>query len=491
MSTNVVQRSVTSFSWNLVAQVIAIVVGFVRSILLARLLQVDTFGIYAGALAVVALTSVLPTLGMSGAFVHRAPETQNEEQAAAVFLSLQLLATGIWLALLGALVLLFAQGQSRTALLVVAATTALEQTAAVPNAMHVRRVVHRRLALVGTIGVIATAVVTVAMAWWGFELWALLAGEFVLAAIYAVGLYAFRPIWRPRLAWHPPTVRYFLTFGLPNMAATLIENALQRVDDLFVRYRLGVTQMGFYSRAYTFAGYPRNVLSAPVALVAGGAFAELAHNRDQLSKAFFRTVALLVRGGFLLAGWLVLIAPEFVLLLLGEKWLPMVPIFRLLAIFAMLDPLRDVLSQVFIAVGQPRQLALYRLIQLGVLLVGLAVLGTIWGTVGVALAVDLMLLVGIALLMAAVRPWVDFSPLRLFALPALALAVALGVSHALLLWLAPANLWLSAALKSLLFVGIFGALLLAGERRELAQMVQSVRRQMQRTPATVQGALSE
>lgn len=488
MTSSVVQRSVTSFSWNLVAQVIAIGVGFVRSILLARLLQIDTFGIYAGALAVVGLASILPTLGLSGAFVHRAPETRDEEHAAAVFLSLQLLATGLWLALMVGMVLLFSSGPTRTALLVISATTALEQTALVHNALHVRRVAHRRLALVGTIGVLATAVVTVGMAWWGFELWALLAGEIAVAVAFAFGLMAFRPIWRPRLAWDAAIVRYYLRFGLPNMAATLIENALQRVDDLFVRYRLGVTEMGFYSRAYTFASYPRSVLSAPVALVAGGAFAELAHNREQLSKAFFRTAALLARAGFLLAGWLVLIAPEFVILLLGEKWLPMVPIFRLLSIFALLDPLRDVLSQLFIAVGQPARLALFRLIQLGVLVVGLAVLGTAWGTVGVALAVDLMLLTGIALLIWAVRPWVDFSSLRLFGLPALALLLALAATQGALLWLAPGNLWLSATLKSLLFVGIYGGVLLAGEGRELAQMVQAVRSQLRRAPATPKAA---
>lgn len=481
MSSSIVRRSLTSVSWNIVSQAITIAVGFGRSILLARLLEVDTFGIYAGALAIVGLVAILPTLGIPGAFLHRAPETQDEDRAAAVYLAVQSISTLIWLALMLATILLFATGASRTALLVITATTAVEQMTAVPNFVHIRRVVHRRLALIGTVNVVATAVVTVAMAWWGFELWALLAGEFVTSLVLVTGLYLWRPIWRAHVVWDRSVARYYVGFGLPNMLATLIENTLQKIDDIFVRYRLGVTEMGFYSRAFTFATYPRSILAAPVTMVAGGAFAELAHDRVQLSKAFFRTLALLVRAGFLLSGWLVLIAPEFVTILLGEKWLPMVPIFRLLSVFALLDPVRDTLGTVFIAVGQPGRLLRFRLIQLGVLLVGLAVLGSLWGTVGVALAVDSMLAVGIALLVWAARPWVDFSPLRLFAAPSLALVVAMVAALGVLAWAAPANPWLSGLLKSAVFVGLYAAVLLLAEREQLMQMVRSVRHQMGKT----------
>ena len=473
------RRSVTSVSWNVAAQAVIVGVGFVRSILLARMLDVETFGIYAGATAIIAVTSVVADFGMGGAYLHRAPETQDEEAAAAQFLTLRLFSMLVWVTLMLAAVLHWAHGPTLEALVVITITFGIEMLVSVPVSVLIRRVEHKRTAILGIINVIVVAIVTVGLAWRGTELWSLLAGEVVTTLILVVGLFIWRPPWRARLRWNRAEAAYFVRFGVPVMAANFLETSIQRVDDLFVRFRLGVLDMGFYSRAYTFASYPRAILSAPVAAVAGGTFAEVAENRLQLSKAFFRTSALLVRAGFLFAGWLVLIAPEFVALLLGPKWLPMVPIFRLMSVFALIDPLRDLLTSVYVAVGQPRRLMRFKLIQLLVLVAGLLLLGRRWGTVGVALAVDLMLIFGIAQLMLGARSWVDFSLRRLFAWPLLALAGAGGAALlATLAWGAGLNLWLLALLKSLLFCAIYAGLLWLGERRSLLEMWATLRAQM-------------
>lgn len=94
---SIVQRGVRSLSWSAGAQIVVVGVGFLRSVLLARLLDVETFGIYAGATAIVALCSIPATLGLGGAFLHRAPETTDEDHAASVFLGLQLLSITIWI----------------------------------------------------------------------------------------------------------------------------------------------------------------------------------------------------------------------------------------------------------------------------------------------------------------------------------------------------------------------------------------------------------
>ena len=147
-------------------------------------------------------------------------------------------------------------------------------------------------------------------------------------------------------------------------------------------------------RAYTFATYPRRLLAMPVNAVAGGAYAELKGDRPGLSRAFFSSNALLVRSGFLLGGLLVLVAPEFTRLALGERWLPMVPAFRLMAVFTLLDPIRVTVSSLFVAVGRPEQVVRVRLWQLAAMVVGLFALGSRWGITGVAVVVDGVLLLG-------------------------------------------------------------------------------------------------
>lgn len=226
------QRAVASVSWNLGTNLIKIVILLVRSILLARLLPVETFGVYALATAIVTFSGILPNWGMGSAFLHRAPETADESHAAAVHFTLRLALTAVWLAVVLALSLWLAGDPLRTALVVLALVFAGLYLVDTPKAILVRRVQHRRLAMLDLLAALATTVVAVALAARGFGLWALLATDIVTLALLAGGLYLWRPVWRPRLLWARATVAYYLRFGSRAMAESALSEALDNVDDL-------------------------------------------------------------------------------------------------------------------------------------------------------------------------------------------------------------------------------------------------------------------
>src|SRR5690606_16803224 len=112
------ERSVTSITWNASANLIKIGVLLARSIILARLLPVETFGVYALATSIVTFSGIRPMFGMGSAFLHRSPETTHEERAAAVHFTLRIVLTAIWAAALIFLTTLFATGELRLALIV-------------------------------------------------------------------------------------------------------------------------------------------------------------------------------------------------------------------------------------------------------------------------------------------------------------------------------------------------------------------------------------
>jgi O-antigen/teichoic acid export membrane protein len=467
------RRSVTSVAWNSVASVVNVVVLFVRSVMLARLLPVETFGIYAGATAVVNLTVIVAAFGMGGAFLHRTSETEDEEQTAAVHLTLKLIFVFVWAGFMVAGTLLFATGETRTALLLLTFTAAGIQIAQTPELILIRRVVHRRLALLQLVNALLTTAVAVGLAWQGVTLWALLATDVVTMVLTVVMLYLWRPVWRPRLTWAPDVMRYFLRFGSQNFLAAVLLRALDKVDDLWTRFYLGTTPMGYYSRAYSFATYPRSILATPINTVAGGTYAELKGDRQRLSQAFFRVNAFLVRSGFFLGGLLVLIAPEFIRLVLGVKWLPMLTAFRLMLVFTLFDPIKSTVASVLVAVGQPGQVVKARSVQLVVLVGGLFLLGPSMDIAGVALAVDGMLVVGIVILLWQVRAHVDFSPRRLFLAPAGALiaGLAFGLLVAEIPWISGSD-WRSGFAKGFVFTFVYGAVLIGVEGKSLYSMLE-------------------
>ena len=473
---NLARRSIQSVAWNSVASLANVVIQFARYVILRRLLSVDTFGVYSGANALVGLTVITAGFGMGGAFLHRARETEDEEQTAAVHFTLKLLFTVAWAAVMTAATLALFEGEDRTAMLLLIVANAGIQLAQTPGLILTRRVVHRRLALIQFLNAVLTSAVAVGLAWQGVTLWALLATDVVTMVLTLWALYIWRPVWRPRLAWPPEVVRYFLRFGSRNFTAQALLQALDRFDDVWTRFFLGTTPMGYYSTAYRFATYPRNVLAGPINAVAGGTYAELKADRKRLSRAFFRTNAFLVRTGFFLAGLLALVAPEFIRLSIGEKWLPMLDAFRLMLVFTLLDPIKITVADLFVAIGYPEKVMRTRFVQLVVMVIGLFVLGPRLGITGVALAVDLMLVVGIVLLLWQARAYVDFSPRRMFFVPGLALALGLGAGWATLaIPGVEGSPWLTGAAKGAVFAVVYAALVLLLESDQIPMLLGVVR----------------
>jgi O-antigen/teichoic acid export membrane protein len=332
------------------------------------------------------------------------------------------------------------------------------------------------LALMQFVDAILSSALAIVLAWRGVTLWALLATDIITLSVNIYGLYLWRPVWKPRLAWSAPVVRYLLSFGGRTFVADVLMRALDRVDDLWTGLALGETALGFYSRAYTFAIYPRYILAMPINTVAGGTYAELKEDRPRLSKAFFRSNAFLVRTGFLLGGLLALAAPEFIRLALGEKWLPMLTAFRLMLVYTLFDPIKITVADVLTASGAPGKVVWVRAIQLVVLIAGLVSLGPWLGISGVAIAVDAMLVVGIVLLLWQVRAYVDYSIRRLFLVPGLALLAGLALaSGAVAIPTLQGSDWITGAVKIAVFSSVFLGIVLLVERREIPRYVSMLR----------------
>jgi len=447
---------------------------FGRSVILARLIAVETFGIYGFASSLIGITRILASFGFANAFMHRSPESINESHAAAVHFTLKIVFTTLWCGLLVFYAMLFTTGDNKIALLwltIIRAGAELTQT---PKLILQRRVVHRRLALLSTLDALLSSIVAALLALNGASLSALIATDFVGFILSFVLLYLYKPVWRPRLAWSKTTVRYYLKIGGRSVIAALLNQAVDNIDDLWTGSFLGDTSLGLYSKAYAFATYPRRILAAPINSVVRGTYAELKGKRHALSQAFFQINALLIRLGFLISGTLALTAPEFILIILGEKWLPMLDAFRLMLVFTLLDPIKITIADIFIAEGVPERISHIRLIQFITLLIGLFVLGPILGISGVAIAVDVMLLLGITLSLLMVRQYVEYSVIRLFGAPVISLSLGYIGTGILLSLITAESQLLILFIKSAIFCFIFALALILFEYRDLAKIKQGI-----------------
>ena len=90
---------------------------------------------------------------------------------------------------------------------------------------------------------------------------------------------------------------------------------------------------------------------------------------------------------FPIAGLIFILAPDFTGILLGEKWLPMVPAMQVLCIFGLVRSFGATTGPLFHGVGAPKILTKLAMFQLLILVPIIYPLTKHWGLVGTAIAV--------------------------------------------------------------------------------------------------------
>ncbi len=117
------------------------------------------------------------------------------------------------------------------------------------------------------------------------------------------------------------------------------------------------------------------------------------------------------------------------------------------------------------------------MLQFGVMIIGLFIFGNLWGISGVAIAVNLMILIGIIIMFWQARSYVRFSILRLFGSPFVALVTGLLFAYlAILILNDNASYWVTGTIKSLVFSIIYMAIMLFLEHKEIPIMMNYARK---------------
>ncbi|MGQ9493409.1 MAG: oligosaccharide flippase family protein [Anaerolineae bacterium] len=450
------------------ASVVTLTLGFLRSILLARLLLPEHFGVMTLALFYIGLAAQLRGLGLDMAVIHH---QEADESFLRTYFSLRLgldvLAFGFLLVLTPLLQRSYPHmpglGIILAMLIFVYFLSNLSQ---VQETLIRRNLAFQQLAATDVAASVTMTIVAPLLAAMGWGMWALVAEQ--LSGIGVRFILTWGPFrqWRPGLGWEKQTIRWLWEFGKPSWVASNLSYLLDRFDDFWIGTALGKIPLGLYSKAYEFAHYPRRVLANPLVTVFTPIFARLQNDRLRLSQAFFRSAYVILRSSFLVAGAFGLVMPEFIHYIIGDKWLPMLGTFRLMLIYTALDPILLLVSGMMLAVGRPEELRQSTVVQT-LFFVPAVILGAWLGGInGVALAADGMLLIGAFWLYRPLRQVVDFCFTRLVVWPTLALILAWS-SGFLVETIAGGMLLAGLVIKLGGFLLLFGAFLLALERNDL------------------------
>jgi O-antigen/teichoic acid export membrane protein len=169
------------------------------------------------------------------------------------------------------------------------------------------------------------------------------------------------------------------------LAAGLIGGFLcERVDNLMVAASIGTTAMSYYSMAWNASHTPANIVGRAISFVL---VPTLAHITDDPPRIMRALTECLRYSYFLLApGCAILFVSsrEIVLLVLGEKWLPLVPCLKIMCVSVLSVPLLLACTALLIASGRAILTSIATGIHFLLLVVVIPIVAKKWGIAGAA-----------------------------------------------------------------------------------------------------------
>jgi len=459
-------KSVRGSVYNMAVSAATIILGFARSVLLMRLLAPGQFGLVALALFFGTILTPFSTFGIDHALIQR-QHPSKEAFSTHFVLRLMLAIVILALGLLASPFLhrVYAEQVAVVdVLLVLLIINVLTASFSTPGAILRREMRFGAMALLNLMASLAMTITAPLLAYLGVGLWSLVAEQAVGPVVRWVGLWVFLRPWRPSLHFDWDEAKSLLRFGQHVLSANVLGILLDRFDDFWIGTMLGPASLGYYSRAYEVAQYPERVLATPITNVFFSTYAAVKEDQKELSRAFFRSSSFLVRIGLLVAVVLMLVVPEVTLILFGETWLPIVPVFRLMLIYVILDPFYVNLSYLVIGAGRPDWSARTRLVQVSLFVVTVVLFAYFWGINGVALAADLVMLSGTIALVLHSRQFVSFSLRRMFLWPVVAAIASAAIGFLLMLITQWTDPWQALILKAFPVAGIYLLVLYLTER---------------------------
>lgn len=462
------QRAISGAFWVAGGTYFNQLTNFVCQIWLMRLLAPDLFGVVALAMFFMLLTKKLFGFGFNHALIHRQDDL---ERVIPAHLFMHLAASALSLLIILAIAPLISTGYSDqlvAVLLALACFSVFEDLSNTPRILLEKGLAFSKLMALSSANVLITSVIAVTIAYLGGGIWAIVARYGVNVVIGCIGYWALSPV-KFRLRIDREIIAWFLRFGGYLWINGLATFAILELDDFLVGTMVGMAALGFYSRAYRFASLPTDAIGHVVSRVAFPLYSKLQKDRRRLSQVFQMTM----RGIFIaclpLAVLTALVARPFTLLLVGPTWEPMIPLLQLLVIYAALRPLLGTTGELLVAVGQPRIIGRITIAQTLVLLALCPVAIMFWAAEGAALAVGLVMAVGVLLAFFRIGKFVDIAWGRIFIRPLIATLIAAGLTLPIVNGLAPGSLILDLALRCLLFGGSYPAIIYLLDRDSLKE----------------------
>ena len=339
LSQDLARKSVRGGMTTMTAQGVQFVLQLAGTMVLARLLTPNDYGLIGMVTVVVGFAGMFKDAGLSMATVQR--DSISHEQISTLFWLNVLLSAFLGLCVLAGspLVAWFYGRPELTAVTAALSLSFIITGLTIQHAALLRR--HMRFATVAVIQIasyVISLVVTILLALAGWRYWALVGGSLATAVSGTLLTLFFCP-WIPGRMQRGTGIRGMLKFGGHLTGFNFVNYFSRNADSILIGRFIGADALGLYARAYQLFMLPISQIKGPLDQVAMPVLSSLRNQPDRYVKYYQRLLDIMASLTIPLTMYCIVEADFLIRLLLGPKWLGAVSVFRILAIAGLIQPL--------------------------------------------------------------------------------------------------------------------------------------------------------
>lgn len=381
--TNLRSPVLRGLAWKGTSQLFLQASRLVVAVILARMLSPEDYGLAAMALVLASLVVVFSDVALGAALVQRTSLSEADRSTAFwTSVAVGAVCTVLGVALSGVFAGFYGDPAVQPLFAVLSLSFVITSLATTHEALLVREMNFRGLELRMMIATAAGAATGVYLAAAGYGAWAIIGQQLAIAGVSTVLLWLFSP-WKPSFRFSRASLQCLGGFSGNVFVHRLLYYLHRNVDNLLIGRFLGAAALGVYGFAYNVMLVPFSRIAGPLTEVLFPAFSRMQDDRPRMTAIWVRAVRLVASFSVPALVGLVVVAPDFVQVVLGDKWEKTTILIQILAWVGLLQSLQTLNPQILQALDRTTTLLRYTIVFFVFHLTAFAI-GLQWGVVGVA-----------------------------------------------------------------------------------------------------------
>jgi PST family polysaccharide transporter len=383
LNTDLKKRSLQSGAVTLGSQAIQFILQLGSTMILARILSPEDYGINAMAVAITGFAAIFSNLGLSTATIQRAEI--NHEQVSTLFwinTAIGLLITFLVAAISPVAAWFYKTPEMLWVMLSLSVIFLISGLSVQHSALLTRQMKFYSLAKIRIISLLTGILVAIFTGYQGFGYWALVFNTLTNVTVHSLCLW-FACKWIPGMPSRSDGIGSMVKFGSDLVVFDVINYFSRNLDNVLIGRYYGSGVLGLYSKAYQLLMMPITNLRNPITSVALPALSRLQDDPEQYCNYYLKCVSLIAFISMPLVAFMFVFSEHLIELLLGSQWIDASEIFKILAIAAFIQPVSGTVGMVLISLGKSRIYVLIGAANALIICFGFLA-GLPWGAKGIA-----------------------------------------------------------------------------------------------------------